>query len=151
MPASGGRGLRGKSGTYARRGPAAGHSAGQTADFSCSSLLLGCRLESRTVSREGGRHAQGRSAPSRGPFIRTVAGATGLALTPDPWMPALAWADANSGVLARSIPGGHQFALCARVPHPAAVGTGAATALIRDGQIVEVDGSAGLVAFVSPA
>jgi hypothetical protein len=80
-----------------------------------------------------------------------VAGVTGLALTSDLWMPALTWADANSGVLARPIPGGHQFALRARVPHPAVVGTHVATALIRDGQIVEVDGSAGLVAIVSPA
>lgn len=34
---------------------------------------------------------------------------------------------------------------------PAVVGTGQATALIRDGQIIEVDGGAGLVRIVSPA
>jgi hypothetical protein len=65
---------------------------------------------------QGGQHHHGHThfwqrALSRGQFLRTVAGATGLALTSDLWMPALARAHATSGVLARPIPGGGQFAL----------------------------------------
>ena len=50
-------------------------------------------------------------AMSRGQFIKTAAGATGVALSSGLWMPSLAHAWASSPVLPRPIPGGTQLAL----------------------------------------
>jgi hypothetical protein len=48
---------------------------------------------------------------SRGQFIAAAAGAAGAALSAPLWLPAQAQAAKASGVLAKPIPGGNQFAL----------------------------------------
>ena len=64
---------------------------------------------------QGGQHHRGhphvwQRAMSRGQFIKTAAGATGVALSSGLWMPSLAHAWACSPVLPRPIPGGTQLA-----------------------------------------
>jgi pyruvate,water dikinase len=95
----------------------------------------------------------------RGPacVIRTLADAEKLRqgdvlvaeTTAPPWTPLFATAIAvvtdTGGILSHCAIVAREYGI------PAVVGTGAATALICDGQIVEVDGSAGLVRIMSPA
>jgi pyruvate,water dikinase len=66
--------------------------------------------------------------------------------TAPPWTPLFATASAivtdTGGVLSHCAVVAREYGI------PAVVGTGAATATIEDGQVVEVDGDAGLVRLV---
>ena len=65
------------------------------------------------------------------------------------WVPALARAAAVVADSGRAL---SDLALAARERGtPAVVGTGLATAMIRDGQLVDVDGGTGVVRVVAPA
>jgi rifampicin phosphotransferase len=69
--------------------------------------------------------------------------------TAPPWTPMFATAAAvvtdTGGVLSHCAVVAREYRI------PAVVGTGVATSKIADGQIVEVDGDAGIVRLVSPA
>lgn len=69
--------------------------------------------------------------------------------TAPPWTPLFASASAvvtdAGGVLSHCAVVAREYCI------PAVVGTGEATALLRDGQVIEVDGDAGVVRIVEPA
>ena len=96
--------------------------------------------------------ARGRARVLRAPadLAAVQLGEVVVVESPSPaWVPALALAAAVVADSGRAL---SDLALAARERGtPAVVGTGLATAMIRDGQLVDVDGGTGVVRVVAPA